>query len=110
MRTRGTSIPANKFYPGVAKMMAPSEVLLSQHLVAIRKLAAAFGVSTDMLLFAHNERGPGDDLKLQFEATSRLNPEEKNVIRAVIESIVPRNTVKAAERRYSAADSGGSTR
>jgi transcriptional regulator with XRE-family HTH domain len=67
---------------------------------AIRKLAVALSVSADMLLFAKNERGPDEDLMLQFEAASRLDPEEKNVIRSVIESIVLRNTVKAAERRF----------
>jgi transcriptional regulator with XRE-family HTH domain len=77
---------------------------------AIRKLAIALSVSADMLLFASDERGPDDDLKLQFEAASRLDPEEKNVIRSVIESIVLRNTVKAAERRFAAADTGGSIR
>src|SRR5271165_187617 len=54
---------------------------------AMRKLAVALSVSADMLLFAKDERGPDDDLKLQFEAASRLDPEEKNVIRSVIESI-----------------------
>jgi len=73
---------------------------------AIRKLAVALSVSADMLLFAQDERGPDDDLKLQFEAASRLDPEEKNVIRSVIESIVLRNTFKAAERRFTNADSG----
>ena len=77
---------------------------------AIRKLAVALSVSADMLLFAHDERGPGDDIKLQFEAASLLNPGEKNVIRSVIESIVLRNTVKAPERRFSAVDFGGSPR
>jgi transcriptional regulator with XRE-family HTH domain len=67
---------------------------------AIRKLAVSLSVSADMLLFAPSERGPDEDLKLQFEAASRLDPEEKNVIRSVIESIVLRNTVKAAERRF----------
>jgi len=77
---------------------------------AIRKLAMALSVSADMLLFAQDERGPDDDLRLQFEAANRLDPEEKSVIRSVIESIVLRNTVKAAERRFAAADSGGSPR
>ena len=75
---------------------------------AIRKLAVSLSVSADMLLFAQDERGPDDDLKLQFEAVSRLNPEENNVIRSVIESIVLRNTFKAAERRFT--ESGGTTR
>ena len=67
----------------------------------------ALSVSADMLLFAQNERGPDDDLKLQFEAVSRLNAEEKNVICSVIESIVLRTTFKAAERRFT--EPGGST-
>ena len=70
---------------------------------AIRKLSIALSVSADMLLFEKNERGPDDDLKLQFEAVSRMNAEEKNVIRSVIESMNVRNTVKEAERRWSAA-------
>ena len=74
---------------------------------AIRKLAIALSVSADMLLFAKDERGPDEDLKLQFEAASRLDPEEKNVIRSVIESIILRNTMKEASRRFAAADAGG---
>lgn len=77
---------------------------------AMRKLARALSVSADMLLFAKDERGPDDDLRLQFEAASRLDPEEKNVIRSVIESIVLRNTVKAAERRFTTADTGAASR
>ena len=74
---------------------------------AIRKLAMALNVSADMLLFEKDERGPGEDLKLQFEAASRLDPEEQQVIRSVIESIILRNTMKEASRRFAAADSGG---
>jgi transcriptional regulator with XRE-family HTH domain len=73
---------------------------------AIRKLAITLSVSADMLLFAQDERGPDDDLRLQFEAACRLDPEEKNVIRSVIESIVLRNTFKTAKRRFPNADSG----
>jgi transcriptional regulator with XRE-family HTH domain len=70
---------------------------------AIRKLSVALSVSADMLLFEKDERGPDEDLKLQFEAVSRLDPEEKKVIRSVIESIILRNTMKEAERRFSLA-------
>jgi hypothetical protein len=34
-----------------------------------------------MLLFEKDERGPDEDLKLQFEAVARLDPEENRVIR-----------------------------
>jgi len=72
----------------------------------IRNLAVALGTSADRLLFGKDERGPDEELKLQFEAVSRLDPEEKKVIRSVIESIILRNTMKEASRRFS--DSGGS--
>jgi transcriptional regulator with XRE-family HTH domain len=75
---------------------------------AIRKLSVALSVSADMLLFDKDERGPDEDLKLQFEAVSRLDPEEKKVIRSVIESIILRNTMKEAERRFSLSHPGGS--
>jgi transcriptional regulator with XRE-family HTH domain len=71
---------------------------------AIRKVAIALSVSADALLFGKDERGPDDELRLQFEAASRLDPEEKKVIRSVIESLVLRSTVKAAERRFSAVE------
>jgi DNA-binding Lrp family transcriptional regulator len=45
----------------------------------------------------------------EASAASRLDPEEKNVIRSVIESIVLRNSVNAAERRFRV-QSGGSRR
>jgi transcriptional regulator with XRE-family HTH domain len=61
---------------------------------AIRKLARALRVSADMLLFEKDERGPDEDLKLQFEAVSRLDPEEKKVIRSVIESIILRHEAR----------------
>ncbi len=45
-------------------------------------------------MFEKNERGPEEDLKLQFEAVSRLDPEEKKVIRSVIESIILRHEAR----------------
>jgi len=75
---------------------------------AIRKRAVALSVSADMLLFKKDERGPDEDLKLQSEAVCRLDEEEKRAIRSVTESIILRNTVKEAARRFAASDSGGS--
>ena len=40
------------------------------------------------------ERGPDDELRLQFEAVTRLDPEEKKVIRSVIESIILRHEAR----------------
>jgi hypothetical protein len=47
-----------------------------------------------MLLFEKDERGPDQDLKLQFEAVARLDREEKKVIRSVIESIILRHEAR----------------
>jgi hypothetical protein len=52
-------------------------------------------MSADMLLFEKDERGPDEKLRLQFEALSRLDPEEKRVIRSVIESIILRHEARS---------------
>ena len=70
---------------------------------AIRKMAVALSVSADMLLFEKDERGPDEELKLQFEAVSRLDAEEKRVIRSVIESMILRHEA----RRWSQAPAKG---
>jgi len=65
-------------------------------LEAIRKLAIALRVSADQLLFDEDERGPADELKLQFEAISQLPPEEQRVAREVIEGLI----IKYQSRRW----------
>lgn len=54
----------------------------------LRKLAIALSVSADTLVFDANERGPDDDLRLQFEATTRLTTDEKHILKTIIESIL----------------------
>ena len=54
----------------------------------IRNLATALRVTSDQLLFGKDERGPDDDLRLQFEAVSRFDAEEKNVIRSLLEGMI----------------------
>jgi transcriptional regulator with XRE-family HTH domain len=63
-------------------------------LEVIKKLAVALSVTADALLFDTEERGPEDDLKLQFEAVSRLSPDEKRVIRELIEGMLIKHEVK----------------
>jgi transcriptional regulator with XRE-family HTH domain len=57
-------------------------------LEVIRKLSQALRVSADELLFGKAERGPDEDLRLQFEAISRFNEEEKKVVRSVLEGLL----------------------
>lgn len=54
----------------------------------IRNLAMVLGVTSDHLLFGKDERGPDEDLRLQFEAVSRFDAEEKKVIRSVLEGMI----------------------
>lgn len=63
---------------------------------ALRKIAKCFGVTTDWLLFEDSERGPDDDLRLQFEAMGQLSPSEKGVARAVLEGLL----LKHAANRF----------
>ena len=62
----------------------------------IRKLAIALSVSADTLVFGEGERGPDDDLRLQFEALSAMSPEEKQVAKAVLEAMIVKNQVAGA--------------
>lgn len=62
----------------------------------IRKLAIAFSISADRLVFDKDERGPDDDLKLQFEAVTRLEPEERKIIKELIEGMI----IKYESRRW----------
>lgn len=57
-------------------------------LEVIRKLSQALRVSADELLFGESERGPDEDLRLQFEAISRFNEDEKKVVRSVLEGLL----------------------
>ena len=52
-------------------------------LEVIRKLALALAVSGDALIFDPEERGPDDELKLQFEAVRQLPPEDRQAIKAM---------------------------
>lgn len=68
-------------------------------LEAIKKIAVAFSVSIDSLLFAEHERGPDEELKLQFEAVSRMTPSEKRTIRELLEGMI----LKHEARRWTEA-------
>lgn len=72
-------------------------------LEVLRKLAVTLGVSADLLLFDKDERGPDDDLRLQFEALARFDPEHKKIAKAVIEGLI----LKHEAQRWNAPESGG---
>jgi transcriptional regulator with XRE-family HTH domain len=65
-------------------------------LKVLRKLDVVIGVSTDVLLFDQDERGPDEDLKLQFEVLSALSPKEKQVAKAVLEAMIAKSQFAGA--------------
>jgi len=74
---------AVRLISGTRGFFGRSQGLKSATLELIRKLSIALGVTTDMLIFGKDERGPDDDLRLQFEAISRFEPDEKRMIREI---------------------------
>lgn len=53
---------------------------------ALKRIAVALHVSIDALVFAEDERGPDDELRLAFEATNDLDAEERAMIKNLIEA------------------------
>jgi hypothetical protein len=56
-------------------------------------------MSADVLIVGADERGPDGDLQLQFEAISKFAPEEKQVIKALLEGMI----LKHEANRWSSA-------
>jgi transcriptional regulator with XRE-family HTH domain len=54
----------------------------------IKKLAKALNCSADSLIFDESEREPASDLKLLFEAVTRLPEDKKEIIREFLEAMV----------------------
>lgn len=65
-------------------------------LEALIRLAKALHVGLDDLVFAEKERGPDEDLALQFEAVSQFSPGEKQTVRELLEGLI----LKHAARRW----------
>jgi transcriptional regulator with XRE-family HTH domain len=68
-------------------------------LEVIRNMARALSVSADALVFEQDERGPGQELLMQFEAVSQLLPADQAVIKDVLEGLI----LKYQAKRWEAA-------
>jgi transcriptional regulator with XRE-family HTH domain len=55
---------------------------------ALIRLAKALHASLDQLVFDDDERGPSDDLALQFEAIRQFSEEEKQTVRELLEGLI----------------------
>ena len=51
-------------------------------------------MSADTMPFDGDERGPDDELRLQFEAISGFDSQEKQIIREVLESLILKHEAK----------------
>ena len=51
-------------------------------------------LSLDDLVFSEDERGPSEDLRLQFEAISQFDESEKLVARTVLEGLILKHEAK----------------
>ena len=65
-------------------------------LEALIRLAKVLHVGLDDLVFGKDERGPDEDLRLQFEALTTMSPEEKQVAKAVLEAMIMKSQVTGA--------------
>ena len=77
----------------------------------IRRLAIALGVSTDMLIFDEQERGPAETLRYQFETISRMPEQEQDMVRSMLDAVIIKNQVSGAIERVAktAKEKGGET-
>ena len=74
-------------------------------LEALKKLAKALHVSTDSLLFDEAERGPDEELRLQFEAVSAMKPHEKTLAKALLDALIVQAQVASTMQRHAGAAS-----
>lgn len=61
---------------------------------ALKKIAVTMSISIDSLVFDDNERGPTDDLKLQFEAVCRLPDDDKKAVKLLLEGVILKHQTK----------------
>jgi Predicted transcriptional regulators len=61
-------------------------------LEVLRKIAVALNISADMLLFDESERELPDDLKLKFEAVSKMSEANRKTIQSVIDGMILKQT------------------
>lgn len=70
-------------------------------LPALVKLAKTLHVSLDQLVFEDAERGPDDELRLQFEAICQLPDTDKTAIKAILEGMIIKHQTKTMVNQLS---------
>jgi len=60
----------------------------------LKKIATAFNVTTDWLIFEEGEREPKDDLKLKFEAIAQMDSHERQAVDALLDAMILKHQAK----------------
>ena len=58
----------------------------------LKKIATAFNVTTDWLIFSEDERELPNDLQLKFEAVSQMSADDQQVIQSMIDGMILKHT------------------
>lgn len=68
---------------------------------ALVSLARVLHVSLDALVFEEGERGPSEEMRLQFEAVCQLPDEDQRVVRAMLDGMIVKHQAKRMVRSLS---------
>ncbi|MBD8528197.1 hypothetical protein [Pseudomarimonas arenosa] len=60
----------------------------------MKKLAIGLSVSADLLLFDEEERGPDDQLRMQFEAIKQFDEEDRQLALGLLEGLILKHQAK----------------
>jgi len=60
----------------------------------LKKIATAFNVTTDWLIFEEGEREPKESLKLKFEAIAQMDQDERQVVDALLDAMILKHQAK----------------
>ena len=58
----------------------------------LKKIATAFNVTTDWLIFSEGERELPSNLQLKFEAVSQMSESDQQVIQSMIDGMILKHT------------------
>lgn len=72
----------------------------------IRRIVIALTVSADTLIFGKDERGPDEDLRLQFEVVSQFDAEDKELARGLLEGLILKHRAKLSAARAATRGAG----
>ena len=60
----------------------------------LKKIALAFNVTADWLIFEDGEREPQNELKLKFEAITQMDEEEQRSIASLLDAMILKHQTK----------------